>query len=53
MPKDNRQIRLDPMEWRDAMKDKAGSPSRKKAPATAKTKTTTKTKAKTKAKTRG
>jgi hypothetical protein len=34
MARDNRQIHLDPMEWRDAMKDVA-KPSKKKAPATA------------------
>ena len=37
MPTDKRQIHLDPMEWRDAMKDVTGSPAKKtpakKAPA--------------------
>ena len=48
MPKDKRQIKLDPMEWRDAMKKVAPSPSPKKTPAkitpASKTKTVTKTK---------
>ena len=34
MSKDKRQIHLDPMEWRDAMKDVSGKkPAAKKAPA--------------------
>jgi hypothetical protein len=44
MPKDKRQIHLDPMEWRDAMKAKAPTSPRKKAPAVPKTKATTKSK---------
>jgi hypothetical protein len=44
MPKDKRQIHLDPMEWRDAMKDKAAPSTPKKAPAVRKTKGRTKSK---------
>lgn len=36
MAKDNRQIHLDPMEWRDAMRDVTGAKPAKKKPATTK-----------------